>query len=607
MRNPPLIFLLLFLLTLLSACAGPRVGSSSGSEPPSAPAPASQPPAVTAPEAGRPSDSSSPPAVESVPQPLAETEELPAVDLDGELLYQILAAEIALQRQYFAAGINEYLRLAQRTRDPRFAERATQVAVFAYDNETALRAARLWLELQPERSEPRQMAVVAAIRSGQLEEALGHMEVLLSDTEGLPEERFELMASLLSREHDVQEAFRLMQRFVAKRQDDPNALYAYAHLAVRAGEMEKARQAIDAALELRPGWHNAVALRIRILLLSDGSEAAVAYLGGAVRDYPEDTNLRMAYARTLTDMQRFEEALEQYGILAGQVTPNTDVLLSMAMIHLQLDRIDEAETLLRQVQETSGNGGDLQFYLGWIAEKRGDIEQAIAHYASLPPDARNHFEGRLRIVILTAGEGDIAGARRQLQTLRTDEPDQQRRLYQVEAELLRQANMDGEAMEVLNAALATFPDDFDLLYARALLAETMDRLDVVEADLRLILLHEPSHVNALNALGYTLADRTERYKEAYDYISRALEMSPDNNAILDSMGWVLYRLGQYEESIRYLERSLEIKHDHEVAAHLGEVLWVSGREDEARAVWQRALEAFPEDELLRDTMRRFGQ
>lgn len=599
MRNPPLIFLSLFLPTLLSACAGLRPD----------PDPAPQPSAVTVPAADRPSDASSPPAAASPrPTPSAEAQELPAVDLDGELLYQILAAEIALQRQYFTAGIKEYLHLAQSTRDPRFAERAAQAALVTYDNEDALRAARLWVELQPERSEPRQLAVVAAIRNGQLEEALEHMEVLLSGVDELPEERFELMASLLSREHDVQEAFRLMQRFVAERQNDPNALYAYAHLAVRAGEMEKARQAIDAALELRPGWHNAVALRIRILLLSDGPEAAMAYLGDAVRDYPDDTNLRMAYARTLADMRHYEEALEQYRILARQVVPNTDVLLAMAMIHLQLNRIDEAEVLLQQVQETGGSGKDLQFYLGWIAEARGNAEQAIAYYASVPPDAGNYFEGRLRIVILTAGQGDISGARRQLQTLRSDEPDQQRRLYQVEAELLRQAGMDAEAMEVLNAALASFPEDFDLLYARALLAETMDRLDVVEADLRLILLHEPAHVNALNALGYTLADRTDRYQEAYDYISRALEMSPDNNAILDSMGWVLYRLGKYEKAIDYLERSLAIKHDQEVAAHLGEVLWVSGRKEEARAVWQRALDAFPEQEpLLRDTIRRFDQ
>jgi tetratricopeptide (TPR) repeat protein len=277
------------------------------------------------------------------------------------------------------------------------------------------------------------------------------------------------------------------------------------------------------------------------------------------------------------------------------------------MIHLQLGHADDAEVLLRQAQDVAGNGGDLQFYLGWIEEERGNIEQAIAYYGSLAPEARNYFEGRLRIVILTAAQGDLASARRQLQTLRSDEPEEQRRLYQVEAELLRQAGMNAEAMEAFDAALALFPDDFELLYARALFAESMNRLDIVEADLRLILQHEPDHVNALNALGYTLADRTDRYQEAYGYIRRALELSPDNNVILDSMGWVLYRLGRYDEAIGYLKRSLEIKYDPEVAAHLGEVLWVAGKQTEAKAVWQKGLKEFPEHELLRDTMRRFGQ
>ena len=598
MRNPPLILFLLFPLILLSACAGPQ------HRPEQAPAPTPEMAPETAPADAAPIAPAAPPMTGP---PETDESELPAMALSGELLYQILEAEMALQRQHYQTGIGRYLQLAAVTRDPRFAERAAQAALFVHDDAMSLRAARLWVELQPQRSEARQTMVVAAIRNGSLEEALSHMEFLLSSPEGLPEERFELMANLLSREHDVQEAFRLMERFVAARRDDPSALYAYAHLAVRAGELEKARQAIDEALEQRPGWYNAIALRIRVLLLADGPDEAMVYLADVVREYPEDTSLRMVYARTLMDVRRYEEALEQYGILAEQVPSNSEIPLAMGMIYLQMDRIDEAEEMLNRVRDAGDSGGDLQFYLGWIAERRGDIAQAIAYYASLPPEAPNHFEARLRIAILTAGEGDVAGARRQLQTLRAEEPAQQRRLYQVEAELLRQAGLKEEGMDVLSAALLIFPTDFDLLYSRALLAESLDRLDIVESDLRLILQHEPSHIDALNALGYTLADRTDRYGEAYEYIKRALELSPDNNAILDSMGWVLYRLGNHEEAIRYLRRSLSIKLDHEVAAHLGEVLWVTGEREEAMAVWQRALEEFPDERILRETMQRFGQ
>lgn len=601
MRNPPLIFFFLLLLAQLAACAGPqRQAEPPVSSPADAPvsAPAQKPaPAETA-----------TPAPENAPaDATADQQELPAVELSGEILYQILAAEMALQRRHYDQGIGRYLQLAEFTRDPRLAERTAQAALFAHDDARALQASRLWTELQPGRSEPHQMLIVAAIRNGLLEEALEHMEVLLSDADGLPEERFELLAGLLGREHDVHESFRLMERFVATRRDNPSALYAYAHLAMRAGEMEKARQAVDEALELRPGWHNAVALRVRILLLADGPDAAMSYLARAVEDNPGNNELRLAYARMLTEVRHFQDALDQYALLAERVSPNTEVLLAMGMLYLQMDRIDEAEAVLLRARRNGLQSADLSFYLGWIAEKRGDASQAIAYYAALPPDTENYFEARLRIAILTAGEGDILSARRQLQMLRLDEPAQQKRLYLIEGELLRQAGSYEAGLDLLGAALEAFPVDFDLLYARALLAEVADQLDVVESDLRLILEHDPAHVDALNALGYTLADRTDRYREAYDYIHRALELSPDNNAILDSMGWVLYRLGNYDEAIKYLQRSLDLRHDHEVAAHLGEVLWVSGDRDGAMAVWERALEAFPDGKVLRETMQRLTQ
>ncbi len=591
MHNPPLIFFFLLLLAQLAACAGPQRQPEMPVSPPAA--------AVTSAPAEQGASA-------AAPDPAADEDEqaLPPVELSGELLYQILTAEMALQRRYYEDGIGRYLQLAELTRDPRLAERAAQAALFAHDDDKALRAARLWTEVQPGRSEPHQVMVVAAIRNGLLEEALDHMEVLLSSADGLPEERFELLAGLLSREHDVHESFRLMERFVATRRDNPSALYAYAHLAMRAGEMEKARQAVDEVLALRPGWHNAVALRVRILLLADGPDAAMSYLADAVRDNPGNNELRMAYARTLADVHRFQDALDQYALLADRVSPNGEVLLAMGMLYLQQDRIGEAETVLLRARNSGVEGAELSFYLGWIAEKRGDAPQAIAYYAALQPDAENYFEARLRIAILTAEEGDILSARRQLQMLRIDEPAQQKRLYLIEGELLRQAGQYEAGMDVLSAALEAFPVDFDLLYSRALLAETVDRLDVLESDLRLILEHEPSHLDALNALGYTLADRTDRYGEAYDYIQRALALSPNNNAILDSMGWVLYRLGNYDEAIEYLQRSLALKQDHEVAAHLGEVLWVSGDRDGAMAVWERALEMFPDDATLRETMQR---
>lgn len=574
MRIFPLSFLLAPLLLGLSACSSLAVHE-------------------------RPDAAASPAAAAGA------ADSLPPQDLSGELLYQILEAEIALQRQHFDVAVSRYLQLADATRDPRFAERAAQVAAFIRDDHATLQAATLWVQLEPGRSDAHQMMVVAAIRIGLLETAMEHMEVLLSSTDAPPEERFELMASLLSREHDLPEAVRLMQGFVQTRQDDPDALIAYGNLAMRAGKPDEALTAIDQALELRPEWFSAILLRVRIMQLQDRPDEALDYLADAVERHPGDARLRMTYARMLMDVQRFDEAIIHYEILAESVSPNTEILFTLALVHLQLDRLDQAEQYLFRVRDSGDHNVDLDYYLGWLEEKRGNGAVAIDHYGRVMAGSENYVEARIRMAIVMAGEGDVGGARQLLQELRMQQPALQKRLFQIESELLRQAGQPKAGMDVLTAALDAFPGDFGLLYSRALLAERVDRIDIVEQDLRYIIERDPGHADALNALGYTLADRTDRYREAYDYISRAFELKPDSYAILDSMGWVLYRLGNLEEALRYLRQAHEMQHDHEIAAHLGEVLWVSGKRDEAIEIWERALEAFPDEPMLRDVMQRF--
>jgi tetratricopeptide (TPR) repeat protein len=549
------------------------------------------------------------PADAAAPQAMVSTDGAPPVlpghELSGQLLYQILEAEIALQRQHFDVAISRFLQLAETTRDPRFAERAAQISAFVREDPALLTAASLWVEIDPGNNDAHQMMVVAAIRNARLDTALEHMEIVLSDADGPLEERFELMAGLLSREHDLEEALRLMEHFVSTRQDDPDALFAYGNLALRAGDLERASDAVERALDLRPGWYGAILMQVRVLQMQNQPEEALDFLAGAVEQHPADTRLRMTYARLLMDMRRYEEAIEQYESLAVEVSPNTEILFTLAMIHLQLERFDEAEAYFLQVRDAGDHAGDLNYFFGWIEEKRGNDREAISFYTRVPSADESHFEARIRLAILIAAQGDLAASRQQLHDLRLQQPVRQKRLYQIEGELLRQAGRHDTGLDVLTIALEQYPGDFDLLYARALMAEAAGRIDIVEADLRYILERDPDHADALNALGYTLADRTDRYKEAYEYIRRALELKPDNFAILDSMGWVLYRLGNHEEAIKYLRRSIELRHDHEVAAHLGEVLWVTGNTEEAVEVWKRALEEFPDEQMLRDVMRRF--
>lgn len=532
--------------------------------------------------------------------------EFPAVELSGELLYQILEAEIALQRRYYDVAGTRYQELAEATRDPRFAEVATKVAIFTRDDAHALRAARLWLDLDPAQIEARQMIVVASIRAGELDAALPHLEALLAPAAELEDGGFRLVASLMNREEDVLAAMQLLERFTARHGGNAVAHYQYALFAQRVGQFSKAEEAIDRCLALRPGAVEAIGLRVRVLQQQKREEEALTYMAGAARQYPGETRLGLMYARMLVDARRLEEAIAQYEQLLARVSPNTDILLTLGMINLQLNRLGEAEKYLVQVAQDGEAGNDARFYLGWIEEGRNNVDAAIERYSAV--EGGNLFlDARIRIAVLLAGRGQMDEARELLNTLRGHLPDQNKRLYQVEGEILRGAGRGEEAMQVLSAALEVFPGDFDLLYLRAMTAETLGRIDLLEEDLQSILARDPANADALNALGYTLADRTDRYEEAYVYIQRALALSPQNNAILDSMGWVLYRLGNYKEAIKYLRRSLEIQQNHEVAAHLGEVLWVSGEREEALNVWEQALELFPNDKLLLDVMKRFSQ
>jgi tetratricopeptide (TPR) repeat protein len=579
MRSSTLILFAGVLCTALSACTSPGVREQAASPVPAHTAEASS---------------------------AGSEMQFPVVELSGELLYQILEAEIALQRRYYDVAGARYQELAETTRDPRFAEVATKVSIFSRDDVHALRAASLWAELDPAQLEARQMIVVASIRAGEPDAALQHIGPLLDPDAGLEGGGFRLVASLMNREEDVMAAMQLLERYIAQHGDNSAAYFNYAQFAQRVGQLSKAEDAIDRCLAMQPASVDAIGLRVMILQQQKREEEAFNYLAESARRFPEDTRLGIMYARMLVDAKRLEEAIVQYEQLLARVSPNTDILLTLGMINLQLNRLNEAEKYLVQVLQDGDAGNDARFYLGWLEEGRNNIDAAIDHYSAVA-GGDQYLDARIRIVALLAEREQMGSARELLTMLRAQMPDQHKRLYQVEGEILRGAGQHEEAMRVIGMALEAFPGDFELLYLRAMSAESLGRIDAVEEDLQAILERDPGNADALNALGYILADRTDRYEEAYVYIQRAHALSPQNNAILDSMGWVLYRLGDHKGAIKYLRRSLEIKQDHEVAAHLGEVLWVSGEREEAMNVWEQALDLFPDDKLLLDVMKRFGQ
>jgi tetratricopeptide (TPR) repeat protein len=531
---------------------------------------------------------------------------LPAVELTPDLLYQLMAAEIAGQRGHLEQSAVNYLRVAYATRDPRIARRATRIAIYARDFKLAAEASQLWVEIAPDDPEARQSLAALLIREGRTDAALTHLEKLLQISAGAHERGFALVTSLLSREQDKKRALAVMERLVAPRQKDPDALYAYAHLASIMGEQDKASEILDRVFAIKPDWSRALALKAQVLRRQGHKEEALATFKKAVDTDPKNTNLRLAYARVLVDAKQLKEAREQFQILSDQMPSNADVTYALGLLALEANDLDEAERQFGRLL-TSGRHTDAAAYsLGQIAEQRDRWEQAIKWYSAVG-EGDNYLDARVRIAVLLAKHQGLEKARRYLRSVQVHAPDDEVRLYLVEGELLRDAGRNKDAKAVYDEALQQYPDHPDVLYARAMVEERLGRVDLLEADLRRIIELDPDNAQALNALGYTLADQTKRYKEAYGYIKKALDQEPDDPAVMDSMGWVLYRMGRLEASRDYLQRAFDQTKDPEIAAHLGEVLWKLGRKDEARKVWDEALKEEGGHKFLQQTIQRLTQ
>ena len=539
--------------------------------------------------------------------PVATRDE-PAAEssLSPEVLYKLLVAEFAGRRGDLSLAFDNYLAVARETGDPQAAEQAVRIATFARDYEKGLEAVALWTGLAPEDPEAVQIHAILLIRAGAPEKAAEVLRGLIAAVEeDSPGQGLHLAGEILSREHDRASAIRIMEMLVADRPEDPRAQFALGHLLARGDELERARIAFERVLEAEPGNEQAIVLLARLHQQRGDVPRALTVLERALATLPEARIVRLSYARLLVEAQRFDEGRKQFERLVNEDPGDEDVRYALALLLLQTKAYERAEQEFRTLTQGIERRDTAYFHLGEIAEIRGDGEAAIASYSRVQ-QADNRLSAQLRVAVLLSEAGRLEEARARLHALSGRSARESVRLYRVEADLLAHHSRLDEAMQVLNAAIEEFPGDGELLYARAMLAEQLDDLALLERDLKRILESAPDNADALNALGYTLADRTDRIDEAYRLVKRAYELRPDSHYIVDSMGWVMFRMGRYQEALRFLRQAMELGPDPEIAAHLGEVLWAIGNEEEAREVWGSALEAAPEDEHLLDVKKRFG-
>jgi Flp pilus assembly protein TadD len=545
----------------------------------------------------QPAQAMAPPATPIAPSPTT---------LSGELLYRILVAELALRREHYELAIDMYLTLAQQTGLPEMAALATRAALAAKHPEQAVQAVQVWLALAPDALQAQRLAAYIYLGRSDPFQAVPYLQRMIALTSDA-KTAYSQVAQLITRVQDKPQRLALMQAVLEETPTAtaPEALLALAGLAYESGLSEQALTSLRSLITMRPDWVQAWRLTVRILI----QQGQLAEARQTLHDYfaqgREDVELRLLHARLLLENHDFAGARQVFDALLQQDALQADILLAAGSLSLQLGELTIARDYLQRLYADQSNSHHQQaaLLLGQLEEQAHRFEQALQWYQRVNGDKQ--LDAQAHIATLYIQQGYLDAAQSLFQHLRTQLPEQQITLYLLEGESLYEAQYRDQALALYTEALAAFPDSEDLLYARGLLAARMQQVPLLEQDLRHLLTLNPDHSDALNALGYTLADQTDRFNEAYRLIKRAWLLDSEEPAILDSMGWVLYRMGHLTAAEWYLQQALTQMPDGEIAAHLGEVLWVLGQQDQARTVWTNALQDDPEHDYLLQTIRRY--
>ena len=538
-------------------------------------------------------------SIESSDNPGAESE------LTGDLLYELLVAEFAGNAGDMTLAIDAYDRAAMLTDDARVAARATYIAVYSEQYDKALELLERWEALSPEDPDLARMYAITHLKLGQPLLAATYIQSILDTVEGNGHEKALAVKRLLAKESNVEDGLIVLDALNKSDTSNHHMLILQARYAAQLEQFDEALVLLDRVLEIDGTLADVHIIKARILAAQGKQEQAMSLIALVLMEQPDNDHLRLQYARMLVEQRKFHQAKAQFNLLLQDDPQNADILLSMGLLNIETGDLDEASKHLQNLIDIGQKQDISNYYLGRIAQNREEHKIAISYYLKVK-SGDYLFDSKLRIAGLFARLGRVDEGLQQLEVLAEKQTSWPHRVraYLAQGEILASKQRYLEALEMYSRALQQKPDDADLLYARALIAEKADRIDITEADLLKLLSAEPENANALNALGYTLADRTERLEEARDYIKRAAELVPDDPAILDSLGWVSYRLGNMQDALKWLGMAFEKLEDAEIAAHYGEVLWKSDRKEEAEKVWKIGLEQNAEHPVLLETMKR---
>lgn len=528
-------------------------------------------------------------------------------ELTGDLLFNLLAAEFAGNAGNLEASVNYYQRAAETAQDPRIHARAAYIAVYGEQYEDALTALNSWYDLEPESANLLRLYVVTYLKLGEPKKAVPYIQKLFDDAEATPREDAVSLKALLAKEANVADSLIVLQEINSVETPNNYMLVLQARYEAQKKHYDEATALLDQVYQSDSSMIEVLIIKARILATTGDTAGATAEIKQALEQSPDNDALRLQYARMLVEQEDIVEAKRQYLITQEKLPDNDEVRLALALLYIDTKELDKAAIELHALVERDSRTSIANYYLGRIAQNNADKKQAIAYYLRVKNE-RFTFDAQLRTAILLTSLGRADEGLEILEVLAEEQVDWtlRVRVYLAQGEILRAQHRFAEGVEMYSRALQEKRNDTNLLYARGLMAEKVDRLDMAEADFLNIISQEPENANALNALGYTLADRTGRYQEALKYIKRAAALIPDDPAILDSLGWVSFRLGKLNEAEKWLAKAFEKLSDAEIAAHYGEVLWVMNKKEQARNVWKKGKLNNAKHPVLLETLERIN-
>jgi tetratricopeptide (TPR) repeat protein len=526
----------------------------------------------------------------------------------SELMYEVLTGELAGKLGDLEASKQAYSHASELSDDPHVIERAMRIAIFAKDWPLALKIAHRWSDVLDGNIEAQQVLGVLYLRQGDVDSSVKYFSVVMDAAADSPSQGYSIVAATLARVENVDNSLELMDRLVAKNFANPYGHLSYANLAMMAKKYQLAVDQSELALGFKPDLSEARVLRARALSLIGDHDAAFVEMQTLVDADPQNFDLRLGYARMLLQAEQFSEAGKQFEVLLDQRANDPDITYMLGLTYVQDEQYSKSQQYFEALIKDNRRLDESNYYLARISEELGDSAKAVGHYQDVAYGDL-YLDAAVRLADLYVKESGLSKAREHLNDVRgrVDQPEDVIRLFLAEGHILHDEKQYDQAYELYSQGLLEFPRHPDLLYARALTAEYIDRVDLLESDLLIILQSDPDHANALNALGYTLADRGLRIDEAQKYVERAYELKPNDPAVMDSMGWIHFRKGNYAEAENYLRKALNLMDDAEIIGHLGELLWAQGNYEEARNLLREAMDRHPEDSYIQKLIKQFSE